>query len=93
MQRKVKFLLICPTSEYWRTSDESKPKSSTKVFRYSMLTGLCVAASAPNYVETTLCDEEVEPVDFNTDADVIGITFMTFNAPRAYEIADYFRKE
>jgi radical SAM superfamily enzyme YgiQ (UPF0313 family) len=93
MQRKIKFLFICPTSEYWRTSKELKPKNSTKVFRYSMLTGLCVAASAPNYVETIICDEDIEPIDFDTDAEVIGITFMTFNAPRAYEIADYFRNE
>lgn len=47
----------------------------------------------PPYVETRIIDEEVEPVDFETDADLIGISFMTYNAPRAYEIADRFRGE
>lgn len=58
-----------------------------------MLPSLYVAASMPSYVETRIVDEDVEPVDFDTDADLVGISFMTFNAPRAYEIADRFRKE
>jgi radical SAM superfamily enzyme YgiQ (UPF0313 family) len=56
-----------------------------------MLPSLYVAASMPSYVETQIVDEDVEPVDFQTDASLIGISFMTFNAPRAYEIADQFR--
>ncbi|MCK5279852.1 MAG: cobalamin-dependent protein [Cyclobacteriaceae bacterium] len=56
-----------------------------------MLPSLYVAASMPSNVETKIIDEDVEPVDFNTNADLIGITFMTYNAPRAYEIADQFR--
>jgi radical SAM superfamily enzyme YgiQ (UPF0313 family) len=90
---KIKFLLINPTSEYWRKDNRAKPKAHTRVFRFSMHTSLSVAASAPDYVETQILDEDVEDIDFNTDADVIGISFMTFNAPRAYEIADRFRQE
>jgi radical SAM superfamily enzyme YgiQ (UPF0313 family) len=56
-----------------------------------MLPSLYVAASMPDYVDTTIIDEDVEPVNFNTDADLIGVSFMTYNAPRAYEIADEFR--
>ena len=58
-----------------------------------MLPSLYVAASMPSNVETRILDEDVEPVDFNTHADLIGISFMTYNAPRAYEIADRFRKK
>ncbi len=58
-----------------------------------MLSSLYVAAAMPDYVETRIVDEEIEPIDFGTDADVIGISFMTYNAPRAYEIADRFRHE
>jgi radical SAM superfamily enzyme YgiQ (UPF0313 family) len=58
-----------------------------------MLPSLYVAASMPPYVETQIIDEDVEPIDFDTDADLIGISFMTYNAPRAYEIADRFRVE
>lgn len=66
---------------------------ATRIFRFSMLSSLYVAAAAPPGVETRILDEEVEPVDFDTDAELVGLSFMTFNAPRAYEIADRFRLE
>jgi radical SAM superfamily enzyme YgiQ (UPF0313 family) len=56
-----------------------------------MLSSLYVAAAMPPGVSVRIVDEEVEELDFDTDADLIGISFMTFNAPRAYEIADRFR--
>ncbi len=37
-------------------------------------------------------DEEVEEVDFDAEADLVGITAMTITANRAYEIADEFRR-
>jgi radical SAM superfamily enzyme YgiQ (UPF0313 family) len=58
-----------------------------------MLSSLYVAAAMPAYVDTQILDEDVEAIDYDTDADLIGISFMTFNAPRAYEIADKFRNE
>jgi radical SAM superfamily enzyme YgiQ (UPF0313 family) len=58
-----------------------------------MLSSLSVAAAMPANVETRIIDEDVDPIDFDIDADLIGISFMTFNAPRAYEIADIFRKK
>lgn len=89
---KVKFLLINPTSPLWRVKANQRPVNSG-VFRFSMLPSLYVAASMPDYVETRIVDEDVEPVDFRTDADLVGISFMTYNAPRAYEIADVFRRQ
>jgi radical SAM superfamily enzyme YgiQ (UPF0313 family) len=91
--RKTKLLLICPAARQFRVSGRRKRALlRMKVFRFSMLTPLCVAASAPDYVQTQIVDESVEPIDFDCDADVVGISFMTFNAPRAYEIADAFRR-
>jgi radical SAM superfamily enzyme YgiQ (UPF0313 family) len=89
---ELKVLLINPTSPLWRVSTNQRPRNS-RVFRFSMLPSLYVAASMPPNVETTIVDEDVEPVDFNSDADLIAISFMTFNAPRAYEIADRFREK
>jgi radical SAM superfamily enzyme YgiQ (UPF0313 family) len=89
---RIKFLLINPTSEYWRRDNRPRPRIRTRAFRFSMYTSLCVASSAPDYVETQILDEDIEDIDYNTDADVVGVTFMTFNAPRAYEIGDYFRR-
>lgn len=56
-----------------------------------MLTSLAVAAALPEGVDVRIVDEEVQAVDFDTDTDLVGISFMTFNAPRAYQIADIFR--
>jgi len=91
--KKIRFTLICPAAKAFRVHDRNaRPSRRMKVFRFSMLGPLYVAASAPEYVETTIVDESVEPVDLDCDADVIGLSFMTFNAPRAYEIADAFRR-
>jgi len=86
----LKFDLISPTAAIWRARRKGKTRGP-RVFRFSMLPSQAVAASMPPGVETRIIDENVEPVDFETDADLVGISFMTFNAPRAYEIADRFR--
>lgn len=89
----MKLLLINPTAHSWRVAQGGQPFGGTRVFRYSMLSSLYVAAAAPTDVTVEILDEEIKPVDFDTDADLIGISFMTFNAPHAYEIADTFRNE
>jgi radical SAM superfamily enzyme YgiQ (UPF0313 family) len=89
---RIKFVLINPTSPLRRVQAGERPRGP-RVFRFSMLSSLYVAASMPPYVETQIVDEDLEPIDFETDADLIGISFMTYNAPRAYEIADRFRNE
>jgi len=51
------------------------------------------AASVPPDVEVSIVNENVEPVDLNTDADLIGLsTLLTCQAPRAYELARSFRE-
>jgi radical SAM superfamily enzyme YgiQ (UPF0313 family) len=66
----VKFLLINPAAPQWRVRPGSRPPLATRIFRFSMLSSLYVAAAAPPGVETRVLDEEVEPVDFDTDADL-----------------------
>lgn len=89
---RIKFVLINPTSPQRRAEVGERPPGP-RVFRFSMLPSLYVAASMPPYVETQIVDEDLEPIDFETDADLIGISFMTYNAPRAYQIAERFRVE
>ena len=89
---RIKFLLINPTSPLRRARTGVR-LPSPRVFRFSMLPSLYVAASMPPNVETQIIDEDIEPIDYETDADLIGLSFMTYNAPRAYEIADRFRRE
>ncbi|MBI5647750.1 MAG: B12-binding domain-containing radical SAM protein [Ignavibacteriae bacterium] len=86
----IRFLMINPTSPLWRVEAGEKPRQS-RYFRFSLLPSLYVAGSMPPQVQTRVLDEDVTPVDFDSDADIVGITFMTHNAPRAYEIADAFR--
>ena len=88
----VDFLLINPTAREWRIAPGRKPSPRTRIFRFSMLTSLSVAAAMPVGVRTRIVDEEVEPLDLGVDTDLVGISCMTFNAPRAYQIADSFRE-
>lgn len=39
-----------------------------------------------------ILDEEIEEITFEEEADLVGISFMTHQAPRAYEISEKFRK-
>ena len=88
--KTIRFVLINPTSPIWRIKSGERPRAA-RYFRFSMLSSLYVAAAMPSYVQTQIIDEEIEILDFEMDADLVGISFMTYNAPRAYLIADKFR--
>jgi radical SAM superfamily enzyme YgiQ (UPF0313 family) len=87
----MRFLLINPTSPF-RRAEAPGVYRGPRAFRFSMLSSLYVAASMPPGVETRIVDEDVEPIDFDAEADLVGVSFMTYNAPRAYEIGDEFRR-
>lgn len=53
---------------------------------------MTVAALTPQKHNVTLLDESIEAVDLDIDPDIVGLTGMTAAAPRAYEIADRFRR-
>ena len=55
------------------------------------LSGALVAGLTPPLVEVDLLHEMVRPIDYNTDADFIGLSFMDYCAPHAYEVAREFR--
>ena len=55
-------------------------------------TGLLVISTlTPDHIEIEIIDENFDTIDFNKDYDLIGISAMTHQASRAYEIADKFR--
>src|SRR5262250_3648 len=60
---------------------------------YSPLAGLlAVAASIPrDQYEVVLTDENIETIDFDLKADLVGISAMTSYVNRGYEIAEQFR--
>ena len=53
---------------------------------------ICAAVTPPDW-EVRIVDECVEKINFNEKPDVVGISAMTCTAPRAYAIADEFRKK
>lgn len=50
-----------------------------------------LAALTPSDIDVRIIDENVEQIDFDEKVDLVGITFLTGLAPRAYEIADAYR--
>lgn len=63
-------------------------------YRYAMgnLALPTVAALTPREHEVTIRDENVEPIDFGVDADLVGITGFNIQAARMFEIAAEFRR-
>jgi radical SAM superfamily enzyme YgiQ (UPF0313 family) len=60
---------------------------------YAMPLALTVVAGlTPSDVNIRIIDEEIEDIDFDTHADIVGLTAMTYKVKRAYQIADEFRK-
>lgn len=51
-----------------------------------------VASLTPPEIQVEIIDEYFEDVPFDDPADLIGISFMTPQAPRAYQIGDEFKK-
>lgn len=51
-----------------------------------------IAGLTPKSLDIKILDENKEEVDFEEGFDIVGITAMTQQATRAYEMADEFRK-
>lgn len=84
----MKLKLIAPTM-----LEETRRGMQGRAFQLPPLALATVAASTPDYVNVEIVDEAIEPINYNCDADLVGITSLTRFAPHAYEIADRFRKQ
>ncbi len=52
------------------------------------------AAALPDYVDIDFTDENLEPIDFEDEADLVGISMMlTVQVKRGWEIADIYRRK
>jgi radical SAM superfamily enzyme YgiQ (UPF0313 family) len=88
----LKILLVLPAGEQVRVTAQKPEVPRRAMLRFSVLPLTAVAALTPHEHQVQIVDENVEALDFDTDCDVVGITFMTTLAPRAYEIAAHFRR-
>ena len=73
------------------SSPEIRKVRRARVLNFQQITMPYLAASAPPNWDVIHFDEEAEEIDWNIDADVVGITFHTPSSFHAYEIARRFR--
>lgn len=81
----MKIKLIAP-----REQREDTLSSSLKLQRVNL--PLLAALTPPGHT-VTIVDEAFGPDDTNQDVDLVGITVMTDVVPRAYDIADSYRRK
>jgi radical SAM superfamily enzyme YgiQ (UPF0313 family) len=88
----VKIYLVAPKNpeSFW-TFDRILPSLGKRCV-FPNLSLPTVAALTPPEHEIVLCDENVEPVDLDTDADIVGITGYVVHKTRIFEIAAEFRR-
>lgn len=87
----MKIALICPAVDSERVS-ENNNKKAPKISRGNRISMLAVATETPSEHEIVYLDEHIEAINFNDDFDLVGVSFMTGFANRAYEIGDEFRR-
>jgi len=100
-KQKLKLVLINPKglvggknsefSDYWMKNVDSIAIRHSVYGISSAL--LIVAALTPSMFDIQIIDEHFEDIDFSKKYDLVGITAITQQAVRAYQIADIFREK
>lgn len=85
----MKILLISPEIE---GSNLRFTKKEARSFWFPRLSLTTLASRVPFGDDVKIIDETVDKIDFDADVDLVGISVMTYHAPRAYEISSRFRK-
>lgn len=88
----MKVYLVAPRNpeSFW-TFDRILP-SLGKQCVFPNLSLPTVAGITPRKHEVVLCDENVEDVDFDIDADIVGLTGYVIHKQRIFELAAEFRR-
>jgi radical SAM superfamily enzyme YgiQ (UPF0313 family) len=68
-------------------------KRKIKMSTYPSLGLSLLAALTPPEIDVKIINDECERVNFNEAVDLVGISCLIPSVPRAYEIADRFRKK
>jgi len=88
----MKILLVSLIKDYLRAEKSGKPKG-TIFLRFPSLALANIAALTPEEDDIKICDEQISPVDYNLDVDLVAISVNTSISRRAYEIGDTFRRK
>jgi len=95
-ERLHRIALINPKRPLWTTNPRLSPifhrlESRLRPWYSPPLSLLTIAAMIPLEIEVELIDEDFDKIDFERHYDLVGITAMTQQVLRAYEIAAEFR--
>lgn len=97
----MKILLINPGNPGVKKPDHSGGPGRGLIYRFKIFSKAyfavplalpTLAALTPKPHKVQIVDEMVEPIPFDEPVDLVGITGMSFKAPRAYQIANEYRK-
>ena len=88
----MKILLVSLIKDFLRADRPKKPKG-TIFLRFPSLALANIAALTPKEDEIIVVDEQISPIEYNLNVDLVAISVNTSIVPRAYEIADRFRKK
>ena len=99
-QTRLNILLVSPRADYLSRSPEfgrymTESREMKTILHWWNGMGAAlqtVAALTPEPNQVTIIDENYEPIDFSGNWDIVGITAMTQQAERAYEIAGEFKQ-
>ena len=88
----MKIYLVTPRNpaNFW-TYDEILPVLGKDCI-FPNLSMPTVAGMTPPEHEVVLCDENVEEIDFDVEADIVGVTGYIVHRERIFEIIDEFRR-
>jgi len=87
--KRRKLLLVDP---YPRENPYHLGPGERKAIWFPKLSLPAIAAYTPEHWDVEIQDEAVREIDLEYPADLVGISVMTCYAPRAYQLADEFRK-
>jgi radical SAM superfamily enzyme YgiQ (UPF0313 family) len=89
----MKILLINPNLDDGNGFISYTDGRFKKLFIMPSLTMPYIAALTPGRHEVQICDESLgDPIDYDSDADIIGITCVTPMAQKVYRVADRLRR-
>ncbi|TVR72772.1 MAG: radical SAM protein [Spirochaetaceae bacterium] len=97
---KLRILLVSPRGAFLSRNEEflsyvEGSREMRTILHYWNGLGAAlptVAGLTPERHDVTICDENFSAIDFSAPVDIVGLTGMTQQAPRAYEIAREFRR-
>jgi len=88
----MKIIFISPETKNGLLGKRGPGNFNIKKYGGAPLALPTLAALTPSDVEVKIIDENVEPINFDEEVDLVGISFSVSSVLRAYDIADKFKK-